>query len=126
VFGAVIAAVGHGGGGRGHHDTFFPPLASSASSILRNKSMKSSGTGSCATSSYMRRSSRPMARCRARMARVFSLGFSSFDTVVSHCCVIFEPAPDTGFTEGKLRNHLGSCPAGFTPLKVQTSPFQNG
>jgi hypothetical protein len=29
-----------------------------------------------------------MARCRARIARAFSLGFSSFDTVVSHCCVM--------------------------------------
>src|SRR6201999_2622211 len=59
----ILAGVGravHGGRGY-HHDTFLPVRASSASSMRRSKSRKSSGTGSSATSSYMRRSSRPMA-----------------------------------------------------------------
>ena len=54
-------------GGTWHHETFFPPFSSaeprsSDSSIWRSKSKKSSGTGSWATSSYIRRNSRPIAR----------------------------------------------------------------
>src|SRR6266436_3501075 len=49
-------------------------------SIFRKSSRKSSGTGSWTTSSYMRRNSRPIARCRARAAMVFSLSGCSFFT----------------------------------------------
>src|SRR6185312_3057759 len=115
----AVAVIGHLGrpagvvAGHGmrhrHYEAFFPLLLSSASSILRSRSMKSSGIGSWATSSYMRRSSRPIARWRARIARAFSFGFSSLDTVLSHCIV------------GRIlpRCHI---PARFTPHTGQNAP----
>ena len=70
-----------------------PVRASSSSSMRRSKSRKSSGTGSWATSSYMRRSSRPIALWRARIARAFSVGFSSFDTVFPIAAHVLHATP---------------------------------
>src|SRR6185437_5611735 len=87
-----------GGGVRGGHDDFFP--GSPWASILRSRSRNSSGTGSWATASNMRRSSRPMTRWRARMARAFSRFGFSLDTFQFRCC----GAPDKAVLRKKPIN----------------------
>src|SRR5476651_534305 len=125
----IFRLVGMGGrGGGGHHETLPPPL-SPASSIWRSRSMKSSGTGSCATSSYMRRNSRPMARWRARIARAFSLGFSSLATLASHCCVIFGQAISRfrAVPESRAKHLISTQQPHAVPFpRFQTYRFRDG
>src|SRR5579885_2498657 len=72
----------------------FSTPGSLSSSILRRRSRNSSGTGSRVISSYMRRSSRPMARCLARIARFFTL--SGLVCLIASFATTFPPRADAG------------------------------